>query len=122
MWDSKTKALFAHLVPAKGTDFEGLDAVLKLFAADLDRLGYKRVIFRNDNEAAIVSFLKELRRLWTGEVVPEPACTGDPQSNGAAERGVRMIKGAVRTLKDVLEYNLEPVSYTHLTLPTKRIV
>ena len=57
MWDSRTKGLFAHIVPAKGTDFEGLDAVLKLFAADLDRLGYKRVAFKNDAEPAIVCCL-----------------------------------------------------------------
>ena len=62
MWDSRTKALFAHLIPAKGTDFENLDAVLKLYAADLDRLGYKRVAFRSDNEPAIALFLRELRR------------------------------------------------------------
>jgi hypothetical protein len=46
MWDSRTKGLFAHLIPAKGLDYEGLDAVLKLVVADLDRLGYKRVAFR----------------------------------------------------------------------------
>ena len=93
MWDSRSKGLFARLVRSKGTDFEGLDIVLKYFAADLDRLGYKRIVFRSDNEFAIVAFLKELKRYWTGEVIPEAASTGDPQSNGAAERGVRMIKG-----------------------------
>ena len=41
MWDSRTKGLFAHLVPGMGTDFEGLDAVFKLLAVDLERLGYK---------------------------------------------------------------------------------
>ena len=106
MWDSRSKRLFAHLIPSKGTDFEGLETVLKLFAADLDRLGYKRVSFRSDNEFAIVAFLNELKRHWQGEVIPEVASTGDPQSNGAAERGVRMIKDATRTIKDALEYNL----------------
>ena len=106
MWDSRTKGLFAHIVPAKGTDFEGLDAVLKLFAADLDRLGYKRLASRNDTEPAIVAFLRELRKYWSGEVVPEAASTGDPQSNGAAEAAVRLIKGRVKTLKDALEFNL----------------
>ena len=109
MWDSRSKGLFARLVPSKGTDFEGLDIVLKYFAADLDRLGYKKVVFRSDNEFAIVAFLKELKRYWTGEVIPEAASTGDPQSNGAAERAVRMIKGAARTIKDALEYNLANV-------------
>ena len=100
------QGLFAHLVPARGTDFDGLDTVLKLCAADLDRLGYKRVAFRSDNEFAIVAFLNELKCHWQGEVIPEAAWTGDPQSNGAAERGVRMIKDTTRTVKDALEYNL----------------
>ena len=75
-------------------------------AVDLDRLSYKRVVFRSDNEFVILAFLNELRRHWQGEVIPEAPWTGDPQSNGAAERGVRMIKGATRTIKDALEYNL----------------
>ena len=94
--------MFAHVVPAKGTDFDGLDTVLKLCAADLDRLGYKLVAFRSDNEFARVVFLNELKRHWQGEVIPEASLTGDPQSNGAAERGVRTIKNATRTVKDAL--------------------
>ena len=66
MWDSRTKGLYAHIVPAKGTDYDGLDAVVKLIAADLDKLGYKRVAFRNDNEPAIVAFLSEVKKHWQG--------------------------------------------------------
>ena len=106
MWDSKSKGLYAHILPAKGVDYEGLEIALKLVAADLDRLGYKRVAFRNDTEPAIVAFLREFRKYWTGEVVPEKAAVGDPQSNGAAEAAVSILKGRVRTLKDVLEHNL----------------
>jgi len=84
MWDSRSKGLFAHLVPSKGTDYEELDAVLKMFAADLDRLGYKRVAFRSDNESAIVAFLKELKRYWPREVIPEapeiPRATEQPNA------------------------------------------
>ena len=29
MWDGRSKVLFAHFVPAKGVDFDNLDAVLK---------------------------------------------------------------------------------------------
>ena len=85
MWDSRSKGLFPHLVPAKGTDFEGLDTVLKLCVGDLDRLGYRRVIFHSDNEFGIVAFLNELERHWQGEVIPEASSIGDPQSNGAAQ-------------------------------------
>ena len=84
MWDSRTRGLYAHIVPAKGTDYPALEAVIKLVAADVDSLGYKRVAFRHDTEPAIVAFLRELKQYWQGEVIPEAASTGDPQSNGAA--------------------------------------
>ena len=106
MWDSKGKGLGAHIIPAKGVDFEGIDKVLRMVTADLDRLGYKRVAFRSDQEPAITAFLREVKRCWHGEVVPELAATGDPQTNGAAENGVKLLKGLVRTLKDALEFNL----------------
>ena len=76
----------------------------KTCAADLYRLGYKRVAFRSDNGFAIVAFLSDLKLHWRGEVTPEAASTGDLQNNGAAERCVRMIKGAARTVKDALDY------------------
>ena len=106
MWDNKGKGLHAHIVHAKGVDYEGLDKVVKMLSGDLDRLGWKRVVFRSDHEAAISALLRELGRSWHGEVVPEEAATRDPQSNGAAENGVKLIKGRVRTLKDALEFNL----------------
>ena len=106
MYDSKGKGIHARLMPAKGIDFEGFDRSLKLWAGDLDRLGYKRVTFRSDTEISIVSFLRELRNYWQGEVVPEKAATGDPQSNGAAEVGVQLLKAHIRTQKDALEHNL----------------
>ena len=85
MRGSRSKGLFAHLAPAKGTAFDGLETVLKLYAANLGRLGYKRVAFRCHNKFAIVAFLNELKRHWQGEVIPEAPSIGDPQSNGAAE-------------------------------------
>ena len=36
MWDSRGKGLHAHIVPAKGTDYEGFEKVLRLWSADLE--------------------------------------------------------------------------------------
>ena len=94
------------MLPQKGIDYEHLPKVIKMIAGDLDRMGYKRFVFRSDSEHAITALLRELKRHWSGEVVPEHASTGDPQSNGAAESAVRLLKGRVRTLKSALEANL----------------
>ena len=113
MWDSKTKGLYSHLLPAKGVDYAELEKVLRLVSEDLVRLGHKRVVFRSDGEPALLAFLRELRKYWEGEVIPEQSPVGDPQSNGAAENAVKLTKAHVRTLKDALEHRLQaPVPET----------
>ena len=72
----------------------------------LNQLGYRRVIFRSDNEPAILAFLRRVRETWTGEVVPETSTEHDPQSNGAAEASVGIIKALVRTQKIALQQRI----------------
>ena len=60
--DSKSKSVFAHVVPAKGIDEKGfaVDALVD----DAKWLGYNRVIMKSDNGPAIVKLLsKALREL-----------------------------------------------------------
>ena len=102
-YDSVSKAVFAHLVPAKGVDFPGIENTIRLIVKDLDYLGYKRVVFRSDQEPSIIALLRAVRGRWTGEVVPEVSAVGDPQSNGAAESAVNVAKGRIRTAKGALE-------------------
>ena len=40
---------------------------------------------------------------WTGDVVQETSAQGDPQSNGAAESSVNVVKGHVRSIKLAVE-------------------
>ena len=101
--DSKSNAILAYLVSQKGIDFQGCQAVINRAVHDLNLLGYKRVLFKSDQENAILALLREIRRAWPGEVVPEEAATGESQSNGGAEVSVRLLEGMVRTLKDALE-------------------
>ena len=70
---------------------------------DLDNLGYHRVVFRCDNEPSILALLRALRLAWTGDVVQETSVEGDPQSNGAAESSVNVVKGHVRSIKLAVE-------------------
>ena len=75
--------------------------------ADLYALGYRRVVFKDDTEPALVSFLQSVKRSWDGEVVPEHSATGEIQSHGGAERAVQTVEGFTRTLKDALETHLQ---------------
>ena len=48
--DTASKALFAHACPCKGAH----EAVVARVCADLDTLGYKRILVRTDGEPAIL--------------------------------------------------------------------
>lgn len=102
-FDSSSKAIGAAIHPSKGVRFDGIEDAVAFWVRYLNRLGYKRVIFRSDNEAALLSLIERIRTAWHGEVVPETSEVEDPQSNGAAEAAVGIIKGMVRTLKLRLE-------------------
>ena len=103
MTDSRSKGIWALMHHRKGVQFEGEAKTIGYWLGVLDRLGYKRVIFRSDNEAALLVFLRMVKNGFSGEVVPEASDVGEPQSNGAAEGAVGIIKGMVRTNKLSLE-------------------
>ena len=103
MHDSVTKSIFAHLIPAKGVDFTSCEKVVKMIVKDLDTLGYRKVVFRCDNEPAILSLLRAVKLAWSGDVVQETSAEGEPQSNGAAESSVNVVKGHVRSVKLAVE-------------------
>ena len=71
--------------------------------ADLDFFGYKRVIFKSDQEPSIVALCDAVKNCWHGEVVPEASPKGESKSNGEVERAVQSVHGLARTLKDFVE-------------------
>ena len=85
-----TKSIFAHLIPAKGVDFSSFEKVVKMIVQDLDMC---------DNEPSILALLRAVKLAWTGDVVQETSAECDPQSNGAAESSVNVVKGHVRSIK-----------------------
>ena len=94
--DSMSKALFAHLIPGKGMDY---DWTAKQIAADIGRLGYPRVVIRSDQEPAISAMtnkVKEVRDagnketdlLPQGHLAPGgPGAVGPPQAEDDKEVG-----------------------------------
>ena len=106
--DSRSKALFAHVVPSKGVDEKGF--AVDSLVEDVRWLGYSRLTLKSDNEPAIVKLLtealRELRVQGVEQVLEEHSPEYDPQSNGSAEVGVKLLKGHLRTLKSCLESQL----------------
>ena len=94
--DTKSRAIFAHACPCKGKH----EAVVTRLVADLDNLGYKRVLIRTDGEPALLDLWAEVKRRWTGEVVKVESATGDHNSNGDAEQAVQKIEDELRTWMD----------------------
>ena len=103
--DSRSKYVFAHVVPMKGVD-ESRFAVDTL-VNDVRWLGYNRIVLKSDNEPAIVKLLsealRELRVQGLDQCLEEHPPEYDPQSNGSAEVGVKLLKGHLRTLKSCIE-------------------
>ena len=55
--DTKSRAIFAHACPCKGAH----EAVVARLVADLDMLGYKRVLIRSDGEPAILDLWSKVK-------------------------------------------------------------
>ena len=72
----------------------------KTLMADLDFMGYKRVILKSDQEPSIVALCGAVKNGWH-EIVPEASPKGE--SHGEAERTAQSVQGLARTPKDFLE-------------------
>ena len=72
IYDSKSKAIFAHAIPQKGIDEAGY--CVECFADDILWLGYARVIVRSDNEPAIAKLVREVLAAtpWQSRQATEP--------------------------------------------------
>ena len=106
MHDDISKSVFAHAVPQKGIQYPLIDLVVQAVARDINSLGYRRIIIKDDQEESILAFAKAVKRVLARDVVFEQSPVGDPQSNGAAERAVQIVKGMIRTVRDACETSL----------------
>ena len=74
---------------------------------DIVWLGHAKVIIRSDNEPAIVQLVTEALKVLKVSGLDQASAEGsvpyDPQTNGAAEAAVRLVKGQCRTLHVGLE-------------------
>ena len=71
--DTKSKIIYAHACPSKGAH----EAVVARLVADLDNLGYKRVLVRADGEPAILGLWAKVKEKWHGEIAKVENALGD---------------------------------------------
>ncbi len=96
-----SKAVFAHVIPCKGADEDGL--VAEMAVRDLGWLGHTRVIVKADGEPALQALVH--RALTQAKVeckdldqlTKEDPAAYDSQANGGTEVGVQLVKGMLRT-------------------------
>ena len=92
----KLKAIFAHVVPCKGADEEGL--VTDMIIRDVEWLGHTRLILKADDEPALQALVKAALQMikidckHVGQVSAEAPPTYDSQADGGIEVGVRFIR------------------------------
>ena len=93
----KLKAIFAHVVPCKGADEEGL--VTNMIIRDGEWLGHTRFILKADNEPALQALVKAVLQMikidckHVEQVSAEAPPTYDSQANGGIEVGIRIVLG-----------------------------
>ena len=75
-------------------------------AADIEKLGYKKVIIRSDQEPAIMALVDRIAKIRTDETLRENSKAHDSQSNGLAERAVQAAEEQTRVLKLALEQRI----------------
>jgi len=99
MHDRASKTIFADVVPATGLN----PYAVARMKANLESLGYKRVVIKTDQEPAIMALKEAVVRETHMEVVKEESPIGESSSNGEIENAVKRVQAQVRTLKSHLQ-------------------
>ena len=99
MKDDRTKMTLAKVAPNKGVVSYAVEIVKRF----IELLGYKNIMFRSDNEPAILALKDAVRKESDVEIILEEAPVGDHRANGLVENALKHVQGQFRVLKDALE-------------------
>ena len=92
VYDSKSRAVFAHVVPQKGVDPKRY--AVDMIVDDVMWLGYREVVLKTDNEKAIVKLLEQAlaacKVAGVEQAAEEHPPPYDSQANGAVENAVKL--------------------------------
>jgi len=100
----KSGMMFSMIVPKKGVCEKWIETRI---ANWMNGFGFKKMLFRSDNENSILSLRKKIVALVDHQVLEEDAIKGESQTNGLAEVGIRIVEGIVRTLKIAVEEKMK---------------
>ena len=84
MHDRRSKYVAAEIMTEKGVN----PYAVKRLAQLINRLGYRRVIIKSDQEPSIIALKEAVKRELEMEVSFEESPVGEHQSNGAIENAV----------------------------------
>ena len=96
----ESKAIFANVVELKG---RGMEGTIGRVIENLRRLGYKRLVFKYDQEPAILDLVNGIIEAREEETIPNNSTVGESPSNGVVERAVRSVKDQIRNFKLALQ-------------------
>ena len=85
-----------------------MDSTTRRLVAELDWLGLRRLVFKSDQEPAILALKQAVREsMPTVEFVMEESPVEEHQSNGTVEVTVLEIQNQVRVMKSALEERMK---------------
>ena len=97
--DRKNDAYWSTVLDSKTSSYATAFCV-----GALKETGYKIILFKSDNEPAILKLKDRIAESLPGvEVVPREVPVGTHEANGAAENAVKIVKGQYRSLKTSTE-------------------
>ena len=85
---------YAHALPNKGVNDYAVQVVIK----DLERLGHKRIILKNDQEPAVMALRTAVKARCNVEIVRDKSLVYGSASNGEIESTIRTIQDQIRTI------------------------
>ena len=90
-----TRVTFSHAVPCKGTSASKYPE--RQVSSSIKRLGWSKIIFKSDNEPAILELRRAasriLRKFYGIDVIEEESPVEDHQANGAVESANNQFGG-----------------------------
>ena len=97
--DRTTRIIRSRFVPQKGH----IGYAVKVVSGILESLGHSKLIFKSDQEPAILSLKDAVKSESRIDIVMEEFPEYESKSNGEVERAIQMVQGQIRTMKDRLE-------------------